>query len=165
MMKKPALKIGIPLLLVALASVLLPACTGPLHTVPVPYLPPAYYDCTQTDFASLQSIFFFHPGTITDEQLGMMGRVFVIKNVGITPNEIKQATDEYIFIDFIRCGWLNPADRQHLKPGDVVDLVGINQGALLDAPNTLSFTGCVFLPAGVVQLPLGGGAVMTAAPY
>lgn len=164
--EKLTMKTGIvACLLAALAVVMLPGCAGKSSETAVPYLPPAYYSCTETDFGSLQYIFFFHPGTVTDEQLAMKGQVFVIKNIQLTQHEIEQATNEYILVDFIKCYWLDPANLESLKPDEMIDLVGVNQGAIVSAPDTLDFTGCVLLPAGLVQLPVGGTPVTGLNPY
>ena len=52
-------KIKLAFSLVVPALLLLPGCAGASHTVAVPYLPPAYYDCSAIDLTSLQNMFYF----------------------------------------------------------------------------------------------------------
>jgi hypothetical protein len=50
---------------------------------------------------------------------------------------------------------LNPSNFKQISVGENRDVVGVLAGPCKDFPNTLTFTGCVFLPAGSIQLPLG----------
>ena len=108
-------KIKLAFSLVVPALLLLPGCAGPSHTVAAPYLPPAYYDCSAIDLTSLQNMFYFYLGTVPDIQYSLQDKVLVVKDVKLTQNEIKQASDEYIVVDSL-------AERARLMAGLLMTL-------------------------------------------
>jgi hypothetical protein len=156
------------------AACLLTSClsaglaSGCAHAAPstsgvvVPYMPPAYYTCIETTVNDLLNAYFID--TRNNEVLwgaedAYNGKVFVFKNAVITPTDMKDRTAEYIWIDGrIKCYGLSPGVTSKLSNGERVDIVGTNAGLSQEYSGSIVFTGCVFLPAGYVQLPSEQGS-------
>ena len=148
---------------VAVISVILLAVIGlcgckSFNTAPkVPYIPPDYYNCTETTTTDLLNAYYSHYSAVSDAENVLNGHVFVFKNIVVQASALKYATDTYIWVNLIQCYFLTPGSAAELKEGDVVDVVGIDAGVCKEYLGTLVFTGCIFLPAGSVQLPSPGG--------
>jgi hypothetical protein len=67
--------------------------------------------------------------------------------------------------NIIQCYFLKSGYQKLLKAGDKVEVVGIDVGQNKDYTGTLSFTGCIFVPAGSVQLPAGGTSALNIPIY
>jgi hypothetical protein len=130
------------------------------------YIPPSYYNCTETTPENLCQAYFSRYFNIVDAETEYNDQVFVFKNMVITDSELKYATSDYIWIDgIIQCYFMAGETAQQLKADETVDIVGIDAGDSKDYTGTLIFTGCIFLPAGSVQLPAGGTSVLTISQY
>ncbi len=141
---------------------LLAGCQGTSNVVP--YLPPSYYDCTESTPNDLINAYYGHYNALAGADIILKDRLFVFKRVAVTPTMVTNATDKYVWIEqgLIKCYFLSPAERGKLKAGQPMDMVGINKGSCADYTGTLFFEGCVFLPPGVVKLPASEGPVFTA---
>jgi hypothetical protein len=120
------------------------------------YIPPLYYACSETTPENLAQAYYSHYYNVADAENTYNGQVFVFKNITITESAIKYATDEYMWVAILQCYFMKSGAAKDLKAGDKVDIVGIDIGVSKDYIGTLIFTGCIFLPAGSVQLPAAG---------
>jgi len=94
------------------------------------------------------------------------GQVFVFKNIMIADVSLKNATEDYIWVQsMIKCIFLERGSASKLKAGQKYDVVGVNGGICQDYSGTLVFDGCVFLPAGAVQIPAEGASALTLPSY
>jgi hypothetical protein len=144
--------------------VIITGCAKPVESQPaqtsraaiVQYLPPHYYACTEANTSDLLNAYYSRYNAVPDAENVLNGHVFVFKNIAIQGLSVKNATDAYIWVNgVIQCYFLVPGSQSLLHEGDIVDVVGIDAGVGKDYSGTLIFTGCVFLPAGSVQLPAG----------
>jgi hypothetical protein len=127
----------------------------------IPYIPPSYYTCIETNSAELLSYYYYYNrySPIPDVENVLNGHVFVLKNITITDSALKYATSKYIWVDgIIQCYFGAQNNAKGFTVNEKVDVVGINTGIGRDYAGTLIFTGCIFLPAGSVQLPLDAGS-------
>ena len=93
-------------------------------------------------------------------------QIFVFKNMVINSDELKSATDNYLWLEnVVQCYFLTGGNLQKLKAGEAVDVVGVDAGPSKDYDNLLVFTGCIFLPAGSVQLPAPGFSALAVPSY
>ncbi len=127
------------------------------RTAVAPFLPPRYYECIETAFIDLMNSYFIdtrNDEVLWDAEANYNGKIFVIKNVVVTPADAGSATPEYIWIGGrLQCYGLVVGSASSLRPGDKLDIVGVNAGLNKDFGGSLVWNGCVFPPAGCVQLP------------
>jgi hypothetical protein len=164
-LKGCSLAAAVPLIL---SAILFGGCKGSTGENIVPYIPPAYLECTEITTYELafsywspysMRIFEAEGRTIPGE--AYRGKVFVIKNYPITSYVLKEVKKGYIWVDMIKCFALNSRDLSRLKAGTFVDVVGINKGPeakdyLEFSEGVLVFVDCAILPAGIVKLPTEG---------
>jgi hypothetical protein len=150
-----------------LMAVLQASCSA--HAQPAlaqQYIPPDYYNCSVTTPGDLGKAYFGRYNNIAAAEQEFNNQVFVFKNMVITDSELKYATEDYLWLDnIIQCYFLNSGSARQLKVGEEVDVVGIDAGVCKDYAKLLVFNGCIFLPAGSVQLPAGGGSGLTIPSY
>jgi hypothetical protein len=132
----------------------------------VPYVPPQYYACSETTPQDLVQSYFLRYGNTSQAENSFNGQIFVFKNLTITSSALEYATDDYIWVySIIKCYFLKSGTLKDLKAGDKVDVVGIDGGLSKEYVGTLIFTGCVFLPAGSLQLPAAGISSLVVPTY
>jgi hypothetical protein len=130
------------------------------------YIPSDYYSCSVATPENLCQAYFSRYYNIADAEQEYNNQVFVFKNMVITSEELNYATADYIWVDgIIQCYFMKSGDANRLKAGDVVDIVGVDSGDSRDYSGTLIFTGCLFLPAGSIQLPAGGTSALNIPVY
>ena len=154
----------------AIALMALPAvlagCSSALQSPAIPYIPPAYYNCTETTVDTLLQVYFNHYNAVAGAELIFNGQVFVFKNIVISDASLKYATEDYIWVNgVIQCYFLKSGSARQLKVGDKVDVVGVDAGICKEYSGSLVFNGCIFLPAGSVQLPAGGTSALSLPSY
>ena len=171
--RKTALSVVFSMIGLAVAVLTLPvSCGGPntaLADAPIPYIPPSYYECTAITSADLMSYYYYYnryaPAPNVEQEVN--NHLFVLKNMLVTDSALKYATSKYIWMDgIIQCYFLAQGTADTLRVGERVDVVGVNTGVGKDYAGTLIFTGCIFLPAGRVQLPAAdSGGLGVVRPY
>jgi hypothetical protein len=138
------------------------ACSGQAQSKFIQYIPPSYYNCTEVTTENLLLAYFSPYYAIPNAENALMGQVFVFKNIVITELSLKHATEDYIWVnDVIQCYFLKSGSARQLRAGDKIDVVGVDAGLGKEYAGSLVFTGCVFLPAGSVQLPASGASALT----
>ncbi len=152
-------------------SPVLAACSGPRSSQgsTIPYIPPAYYECTPITPADLLSYYYYYNRyqPVPNVEQDINNHLFVFKNIEITESALKVATSDYIWVDgFVQCYYLIRNAGAGFRAGERYDVVGMNAGLGHDYAGTLIFTGCIFVPAGKVQLPAAdGGGLTVVRPY
>jgi hypothetical protein len=128
-------------------------CGVQTSKVVAPYIPPAYYNCTEVKPDDLVFEYWNpHRDVLTAKRL-FDGRIFVFKSIEVDKNLLKNRQEGFIWINFkIHCQVTNAGDLLGLKAGDFIDVVGTNAGVASDFYG-LEFTACVVLPADLVKLP------------
>jgi hypothetical protein len=149
----------------------------PVTTAPtiVPYIPPAYYACTQVDINLLETEYFAHYGNLYQAEQAYDSQIFVFKNIPVSASMLVDAdTFDWGSAEFVA---LQNGAVGQLTVGESIDIVGVDNGPMPEVqgeplaswfnpdgspvvaivPGWLYFTGCVFLPTGSVQLPAPGG--------
>jgi hypothetical protein len=184
MPKKNLIPFLLPAVVIAFVASSLVVLFGytPGTAAPFPYVPPpegdtGYYIGTTTSI--IANSFRSHYGTPFDE-IGNIGRSFIFKDVlvtvkGLTTREVVAysqsgeieviKTETYFSFGLILLFPKNLDKWQQLKAGDVVDIIGVYNGVSEEYQTVVVFRNCDFFPAGVVPLPLPGGAVITGGGY
>ena len=122
----------------------------------VPYIPPSHLSCTEVLPTDLLDAYLNPHLDFGQAEALYNGRVFVFKRIQVTENMLKWRAAGYVWAgNTIQCFPLNQDQLDRLKVGDVVDIVGVSMG-LHKQFMGLVFQGCVFLPSGLVQLPIEG---------
>ena len=121
----------------------------------VPYIPPAYYGSTLIMPFDLANAYWSPYITRRDAERNYNGQMYVFKDYKVTRQTLSTAGKGYVWVDLVKAYPLNPANLAQLKVGDEIDVVGVLAGPCKDFPNTLTFSGCVFLPTGFANLPVG----------
>ena len=145
-------------------------------SIAVPNIPPSYYACIQANIDDLLKQYFFRYGNFYQAEQAYDGQIFLFRGVQVNPamivdkNTFTLSTAEFIA--------LQPGAVGQLKVGEIIDIVGVDQGPMPTiegtpitaffnpdgspaleggvVPGWLQFSGCVFLPTGSVQLPAPG---------
>ena len=122
-------------------------------------LPAIYYNCIETTPLGIREAYFDPYGSRLMAEEKYNGKVFVFKNIEVLESTLDVSGSDYLWIDSIKCRAANPGDINKLKPGQVVDIVGMMQGIADSSgqPGALLMTECFFLPAGSLALPVSGG--------
>ncbi len=152
--------------IIVLSALLQTSCSAQKQPTPGDqYIPPGYYNCTVTTPVNLCKAYFESSHNIT-AGLEYTNQVFVFKNMVITKDELKSATDGYLWLEnLVQCYFLIGGNLQRLKVGERVDVVGVDAGPSKEYDNLLVFTGCIFLPAGSVQIPAPGSSGLVFPSY
>ncbi len=161
------LKKAITLLLIILvtpAPLVLMGCQTRATFIPVPYLPPMYYDCIQVDPQALVSTYFVGNVDIVSVRAKYDGAVFVFKEVRVNDRMFTGMNEGFIWVDQIKCYLTNPENIRAVKTGDKIDVVGRNAGQTSLFIPGLTFRDCLILPAGQRALPVVAGPVRTFGP-
>ena len=168
-MKKLAPKIAAIFPMVSLSILLtISSCSNQVKSIAIPFIPPTYYDCIETDSHALTQSYFDirYLQMKPDDVNPMKNQVFVLKNIRITENDMKHANDKYIWVDnLLKCYFWDTANLRQLQANENVDLVGVFVGACPEYPGTLTLTGCILLPSDTVQLPAPGSTSKLATGY
>ena len=142
------------------------ACSARAKSHIIQYIPPSYYNCTETTVDTLCNAYFNRYLNVAGAEMSFNGQVFVFKNIMIADVSLKNATEDYIWVQsMIKCIFLERGSAGKLKAGQKYDVVGVNGGICQDYFGTLVFNGCVFLLAGSVQLPVDGKSALTFPSY
>lgn len=149
-----------------LITISLTACSWQAPSKFVQYIPPSYYNCTETTVDALCNAYFSRYLNIAGAEMSFNGQVFVFKNIMIADVSLKNATEDYIWVQsMLKCIFLERGSAGKLKAGQKYDVVGVNGGICQDYSGTLVFDGCVFLPAGAIQITAGGTSALTVPSY
>jgi hypothetical protein len=92
------------------------------------------------------------------------GSPFVFKSISITREMLANVPEGYTWVGLVKCYPMDADGLEGLREGSIVDVVGIDAG-LCQEYHGLVFTGCVFLPAGEIQLPVAGTPFLNISPY
>ena len=131
----------------------------------VPYVPPAYYECTDVLPMDLENAYYSMYGNHAEAEAMYNGKAFVFKNLLVDAFMIREVDKGWIWADLVKCPVMNLDAAKNLKPGDRVDIVGICMGRDLSQSPGLVFKDCLVLQAGSVQLPAPGGGSAFAPTY
>lgn len=128
-------------------------------------IPPEYYNCTEVTPQVICDAYFSRYGNIAEAQYRFDGLLFVFKNVEVTDSMFKHIDEGYTWVDnLVRCFCVNIDDLKRYKIGDKIDVVGKNEGVVLNFTG-LKFGDCIIMPAGSVQLPAPGGTGVAVPVY
>jgi len=133
----------------------LSSCSQKNLTNVVPFVPPLYYNSTLMLPFDLSSAYFSPYITRTDAQRRYEGQSYVFKGFKVTQQMLSTSGKGYVWVDLVKAYPLNPANIKQLTVGETIDVVGVMAGPCRDFPNSMTFSGVVFLPTGFIQLPLG----------
>jgi hypothetical protein len=133
------------------------ACSSKNLTNVVPYIPPAYYSGQLAAPFDLSNI-YFSPYSPASEIAKLNGNIYVFKDLPVTAITMASVNKGYVWIDVVKAYALNPSNLKQLKLGEKVDVAGVLAGPCKDFPKSLLFNSVVFLPAGSVDIPVGGDA-------
>jgi hypothetical protein len=149
---------GISLLLAAILIGLIPVAGCSRASLETPdYIPPGYYASLDVHPDDLLRA-YFHPnfGDVVQSDLNFKNLPVVFKNVAVNEIMIRDSAQDIFYISSVKCTPLETGVVATLKVGDLIDIIGINRGVWPEYPGWLSFTECVFPPAGTVQFSQGG---------
>ncbi len=121
----------------------------------VPFVPPLYYNSTLMVPFDLSNAYFSPYITRIDAQRRYEGQSYVFKGFKVTQQMLSTSGKGYVWVDLVKAYPLNPANFKQLSVGETIDVVGIMSGPCRDFPNSMTFSGVVFLPTGFIQLPTG----------
>ena len=138
-------------------------CSCSQHApVTIPYIPPSYYDCIASMPSDLVAAYYSSYANTAYAQQNYNGQVFVFHKILVNEYMLRYKAQDYLETSTIKCEALYHNSIDSLRVGEAIDIVGINEGAPQGTPaGWLLMTGCVFLPAGSVQLPAPGGATLS----
>jgi hypothetical protein len=158
--RKPGMNTAIALSLLLTASGLsFYGCSNHLTIDVPPNLPAGYYGCIETTAEELVKAYSANYGDYNRAQAMYTGQPFVFKNIRVVKEML---IDENTFVTgSVQFNALEQGEVGKLKPGDVIDIVGINLGMPNGYPSMVYFNGCFFLPSGSVELPAPGGPAFT----
>ena len=149
----------LPILLVAGCGNQAAFAPLPSAFTPLPYLPPAYYDCTQVNPLALVDTYFVGIVDITSVRARFDGVIFVFKDYLVNDRTFNGMDEGFIWVDRIKCYLTNLGDMNNFKSGDKIDVVGRNAGQTSLFIPGLTFRDCFVLPAGRVALPISAGSI------
>jgi hypothetical protein len=139
--------------------IIVPLNYTPDTSVPLPYIPPpegheGYYIETTIDqlTSAITSYGPWEPDTYK-------GKSFIFKNVNLNKYLMSGMTETYLIFSLVQFVAQNPSDLKELKVNDVVDIIGVCDGALAEHPDVIVIKNCYFLSPGLASLPLPGGPV------
>jgi len=130
----------------------------------VPYIPPTYYGGTLILPFDLANLYWSPYTPRRDAEEYFHGKIFIFKDIKVTQNTLNTVSDGYVWVDVIKAYPLNPADLKKLSLDEKIDVVGVLAGPCQDFPNSLTFSGCVFLQSDTAQLPVGDSSPVQYAP-
>jgi len=157
-MKTSRKVVGLISLPLAAGAIFFSGC-GPATFTPPAYIPPDYYQCTEIDPQALINVYFTGYGDFSTIEALYNDVVYVFKNQTVDKRMVMALEDGYIWVDQVKAYLVNPESMNRFKTGDMIDLVGINDGPTSYYQAGLTFKECYALPAGEVSLPIdqGGG--------
>jgi hypothetical protein len=146
----------------ALAPCLSAGCAKATAVVPAPSLPPSYYNCIAAVPDDLLRAYFTHYFDPVLAAQNFNGKVFVFHGISINFYMLAQKDRNILDVGTIQCTGALDGSVAKLKEGDVIDIVGFNEGPSNDPAYSgwLTMTGCYFLKADSVALPAPGGGTM-----
>jgi hypothetical protein len=128
---------------------------------PPPFIPPEYYTCVQVEPKALVNVYFTGYGDFTKMEAMYNDAYYIFKNVQIDERMFIGLNEGYIWVDQVKCYLVDPDDMGNYKPGDKIDVVGLNKGPTSYYIAGLTFKNCIVLPAGRVALPAGPSGSFT----
>jgi len=162
--RSPSKLLVIPLAAIMLMSSLASCKDDAFAAVPPPYLPAAYYACTEVTPLDLVNCYFSGYANATSAEVQYNERYFVFKRIPVKDWVIADLDQGWIWVGSgIKCLLLNPDDMKRFKLEDKVDVVGFNTGVITYKTPGLLFKDCYVMSAGSVQLPAEGSAGFTPA--
>ncbi len=138
-------------------------CSAKTMTNVLPYIPPAYFSAQLATPFELSNI-YYSPYTPSTEIEKLNGNIYVFKSLPVDKITMASINQGYVWIDVVKAYALNPENLRQLKLGETVDIAGVLSGPCRDFPKSLTFTSVVFLPAGTVEMPVGGGDAIQYTP-
>ena len=146
-----------------LAAILTMVSCQPAFVDAPPVIPASYYNCLQAQPFDLISAYYSHYNDRAQAEFAYNGKVFVFKGIELTDHQVERLQNEpVIWLDLIKCNVANIADARKFKVGDVVDVIGVDQGIENDVPEGLVFNDCYIIPSGQLQLPADGSGPIVA---
>ena len=123
----------------------------------VPYIPPAYFSCTEVVPQVLYDAYYSRYATIAMAEVQFNDTYFVFKNIKLEAQMLANVKDGYFWASYgrIKCYLINPTDMKNFKVGDKIDCVGLDIGDVMGEAG-LVFKNCIVLSAGCVELPADG---------
>ncbi len=140
---------------IALGPSLTAGCTSKALALPLPYIPPAYYNCIEANPWDLAAEYWDPHVDLPSVKRMYDGKAFVFKDIELDEKMLSYRDKGYIWLGWLKC-YIENTDKLHnLRVGDSVDIVGINGGLAKDFLG-LNFINCIVLETGKVQLPAEG---------
>jgi hypothetical protein len=127
----------------------------------VPYIPPSYYNCIEVLPVDLENAYHTAYGNHAEAQILYDGKIFLFRNLLVDQYMLSELDKGWIWADLTNCPVVNMDYARTLRPGDRIDIVGINLGLNLTPKSVLAFKDCYLLPTGALQLPAPGGATFS----
>jgi hypothetical protein len=149
--------VSVLLILVALPALLVGGCSKGLAFSPPPYLPPEYYACTEVEPQALINVYFTGYGDFTKMEAMYNDVMYLLKDIPVDERMFLGLEEGYIWVDQIKCYLLDPDVMNDFKPGDKIDVVGLNDGPTSYFIAGLTFIECIVLPAGKISFASGEG--------
>jgi hypothetical protein len=133
-----------------------------------PYVPPSYYEAIEVSPHDLVMA-YYPPYTDSPVPMGYIedmynNKVYIFKGIRVTTYMLQNAANGVAWVDLIKCSLMVSDSLSRLKVGDVVDVIGLNEGLCPDRVGFLQFSGCVFIPSGALQIPAAGSTAFVP-PY
>jgi hypothetical protein len=146
---------------VTLSTLLTGGCARGLAFAPPPYLPPEYYACTEVDPQVLINIYFTGYGDFSKMEAMYNDVMYLLKDIAVDERMFIGLDEGYIWVDQIKCYLIDPRVMDQFKPGDKIDVIGLNSGPTTYYIAGLTFRECYVLPAGKISFPTGEGGGFT----
>jgi hypothetical protein len=124
---------------------------------PVPYIPPAYYECIEVLPVNLQDTYYTAYGNHEEAETMYTGKYFVFKDQMVDAYMIRELDKGWLWADLTKCPIVDLDYARTLKLGNRVDIVGVCMGRDLKESPGIYFRDCYVLLTGSVQLPAPGG--------
>jgi hypothetical protein len=150
------------LTLMVLSTLLISGCAnGSFLFGPPPYVPPEYYNCIQVEPKALVNVYFTGYGDFSKMEALYNDAYYIFKNVQVDERMFIGLNEGYIWVDQVKCYLVDPDDMGNYKPGDKIDVVGLNKGPTSYYIAGLTFKNCYVFPAGMLALPASPGGTFT----
>jgi hypothetical protein len=127
-------------------------------------IPPEYYGAIATSPDDLITAYYGRFGNagnpvLADTNYG--GKPVVFKSIVVDERMLLGQPQGYMDISTIHCIAMDDGELAKVKPGDLIDIVGVNNGMIAGRANWLLMDRCLFLPAGFAAVPVSGGTVFS----
>jgi len=153
--------------LIIFSAICSTACTGVQSAGTPPFVPPEYYDCVEIDPADLYGNYIYYTahGDYATAVSQYTNRYFVIKEMEVNERMYSTIQNGFIWADYIECHLVDVNSLRQYKPGDLIDIVGLNKGPSSQDIMSIRFNACIIMPAGSLALPAEKGTGMVSFGY